>query len=96
MIAEAKRQYRGVICIHCGQPIPLSPSAEQKEREFREQGTSDLGEFSVFSVTLRCRECHKEAVYTPSNVIDLDGAPRKRRSPATSQRRNRRRGDPKN
>lgn len=95
MIAEAKQQYRGVICIHCGQPIPLSPSAERKEREFKEQGPGDLGEFSVFSVTLRCRECHGEGIYTRSNVIDLDGVPRKRRSRATTPRRNRRSGDPR-
>jgi len=86
MIAEATQHYLGVICIHCGQPIPLAPSAERKERELNEQGPRDLGEFSVFSVTLRCRECHGEGVYTRSVVIDLDGAPRKRRSRATTQR----------
>jgi hypothetical protein len=95
MIAEAKQQYHGVNCIHCGQPIPLSLSAEQKERELKEPGRSDLGEFSVFSVTLRCRECHGEGVYTRSDVIDLDGSPRKRFSRATTQRRNRRNADPK-
>ena len=82
MIAEAKQQYRGVICIHCHQPIPLSPSAELKQREFEEEGPSDLGEFSVFSITLRCRACHGEAVYTHSDVIGLDGTPRKRSSQA--------------
>ena len=79
VIAEAKEQYRGVLCTHCRQPIPLSPSAELKEREFKEQGPSDLGEF--FSVTLRCRACHGEGIYTQSDVIDLDGAPRRRSSP---------------
>lgn len=82
MIAEAKQQYRGVICIHCHQPIPLSPSAELREAEFREEEPRDLGKFSVFSVTLRCRACHAEAVYTRSDVIDLDGAPRARSSRA--------------
>ena len=82
MIAEAKEQYRGVLCIHCHQPIPLSPSAEVKERQFKEVGPSDLGEFSVFSITLRCRACHGEGVYTQSDVIDLDGTPRKRSSRA--------------
>ena len=81
MIAEAKQQYRGVLCTHCRQPIPLSPSAELKEREFREQGPRAIsGEF--FSVTLRCRACHGEGIYTQSEVIDLDGAPRKRSSHA--------------
>lgn len=79
MIAEAKQQYRGVLCTHCRQPIPLSPSAELKERESKER-PSDLGEF--FSITLRCRVCHDEGIYTQSDVIDLDGAPRKRNSQA--------------
>jgi hypothetical protein len=82
MIAEAKQQYRGVICKRCGQPIPLSPSAERKEREFKEQGPSGLDEFAMRSATLRCRACHGEAVYTHSDVIDLDGTPRKRSSHA--------------
>jgi hypothetical protein len=82
MIAEAKQQYRRVLCIHCHQPIPLSPSAELKQIAFKEYGPSDLGDFSVFSITLRCRACHGEAVYTRSDVIDLEGTPRKRSSHA--------------
>ncbi len=82
MIAEAKQQYRGVICIHCGQPIPLSPSAELKQIKFKEHRSSDTVDFSVFSITLRCRACHGEGVYTRSDVIDLDGTPRERSSQA--------------
>ena len=82
MIAEAKQQYRGVICIHCGQPIPLSPSAELKQIKFKKHGQSDMGDFSVFSITLRCRACHGEGIYTHSDVIDLDGTPRTRSSQA--------------
>lgn len=78
MIAEAKQQYRGVLCGHCHQPIPLSPSAELKQMKFREHEPIDMGDFSVFSITLRCRACHGEGVYTHSDVIDLDGTPRKR------------------
>jgi hypothetical protein len=82
MIAEAKQQYRGVICIHCGQPIPLSLSAELKQIKFKEHRSSDTGDFSVFSITLRCRACHGEGVYTRSDVINLDGTPRVRSSQA--------------
>jgi hypothetical protein len=82
MIAEAKQQYRGVLCIHCGQPISLSPSAELKQIKFKKHGQSDMGNFSVFSITLRCRVCHGEGVYTHSDVIDLDGTPRTRSSQA--------------
>jgi hypothetical protein len=82
MIAEAKQQYRGARCIHRHQPIPLSPSAELKQIAFKEHGPSDLGDFSVFSITLRCRVCHGEGVYSHSDVIDVDGIPRKRSSHA--------------
>ena len=82
MIAEVKMQYRGVICIHCHQPIPLSASAELKQLQFNEHGPSDMGDFSVFSITLRCRVCHGEGIYTHSDVIDLDGTPRKRSTQA--------------
>jgi hypothetical protein len=77
MIAEANQQYVGVICIHCHQPIPLSPSAELKQIRFKKHGGSGMGDFSVFSITLRCRVCEREGVYTRSDVIDLDGTPRK-------------------
>ena len=82
MIAEAKQQYCGVLCTHCHQPIPLSPSAELKQIKFKEHRSSDTGDFSVFSITLRCRACHGEGIYTHSDVIDLDGTPRKRSSQA--------------
>ena len=80
MFAEAKLQYRGVLCIHCHQPIPLSPSAELKQIKFKEHRSGDTGDFSVFSITLRCRACHGEGVYTQSDVIDLDGSPKQRGS----------------
>jgi hypothetical protein len=80
MIAEAKQHYRGVLCIHCRQPIPLSPSAAHKDRESDERGPDGLDEFARRAVTLRCRVCHSEGPYTPADVIDLDGSPRTRRS----------------
>jgi hypothetical protein len=79
MIAEAKQKYRGVLCKRCGQPIPLSPSAELKERELQEHR---LDEFALRSVTLRCWACHGESLCTHSDVIDLDGTPKKRSSQA--------------
>ena len=80
MIDEAKQQYCNVLCINCHQPIPLSPSAELKQIKFKKHRLSDVADFSVFSITLRCRACHGEGIYTHSDVIDLDGTPRKRSS----------------
>jgi len=49
MIAEAKQSYRGVICIHCHQPTPLTPSANHKENRYKERGASPDDEFNIFS-----------------------------------------------
>jgi hypothetical protein len=83
MIAEAsKQQYRGVLCIHCRQPIPLSASQVRKEKELRESEPNELIELSSSSFNLRCRACHGEATYTPADTIDCDGTPRARTSAA--------------
>jgi hypothetical protein len=85
MIAEANQQYRGVLCLQCRQPIPLSIFAARKECGFEEQEASGRDEFTVrsFSVrsfTLRCRVCDGEGLYTVLDVIDCDGTPRVRSS----------------
>jgi hypothetical protein len=80
MIAEVKQKYRGVLCRHCRQAIPLSPSAERKETELEGVALTELDEFMVRSFTLRCRACDGEGVYTPVDVIDCDGTPRMRSS----------------
>ena len=86
MIAEAsKEQYRGVLCIHCRQPIPLSASQVRKEKEMRESEANEVAELRSSSFNLRCRACHGEATYTPGDTIDCDGTPRVRR---TAPRRN--------
>jgi hypothetical protein len=78
MIAQAKQSNRGVFCIHCHQPTPLSSSAEQKEREFEQHGQSASDELSIFANPLRCRTCNREAIYTPEDVREFEGPPRKR------------------
>jgi hypothetical protein len=85
MIVEAKQQYRGVLCLHCHQPIPLSSFAESKECGFKQQKASGSDEatvrsFTVSSFTLRCRVCEGEGLYTALNVIDCSGTPRMRSS----------------
>jgi hypothetical protein len=83
MIAEAnKQQYRGVLCVHCRQPIPLSASLVRKEKELRESEPNELTELRSSSFNLRCRACHGEATYTAGDTIDCDGAPRVRSSSA--------------
>ena len=86
MIAEAnKQQYRGVLCIHCRQPIPLSASLVRKEKELKESEPSEMGELTSRSFNLRCRVCHGESMYTEADIIDCEGTPRSR---SVASRRN--------
>jgi hypothetical protein len=86
MIAEAtKQQYRGVLCIHCRQPIPLSASLVRKEKELRDAESSEMSELTSRSFNLRCRACHEESRYTEAETVDCEGAPRMR---ASQSRRN--------
>jgi hypothetical protein len=78
MVAEAKQSHRGVICIYCHQPTPLTPSANHKEQKYEQQGQSPDDEFAIFSNLLRCRWCHGEAGYSPKDVREFEGNPRKR------------------
>jgi hypothetical protein len=92
MIGEAKQQYRGVLCLHCHQPIPLSSSTAANEGGCGEQPTTDSGELIVRSLSvrsftersfaMRCRACEGEGLYTGSDVIACDGTPRTRISRA--------------
>jgi hypothetical protein len=94
MIAEAsKEQYRGVLCIHCRQPIPLSASQVRKQKEMGESEPTEVTELRSSSFNLRCRACHGEATYNPADTIDCDGAPRVRN---TARRNPLLRPEPKN
>ena len=77
-ITQGKQTYRGVLCFHCRQPIPLSASGVRREKDSTNQKASALDDFAPWHFTLRCRACHKEGFYTPTEVIDCDGAPRDR------------------
>ena len=64
--------------------LPVLPSRHSAfafgrlKKDLKEQGPDGLAEFALRSDTLRCRACNGESVYTQADVIDLDGAPRKR------------------
>ena len=73
MIAEAK-SYRGVICIHCHQPTPLTPAADHKAQKHKRR---EEDEFDILSTPLRCYWCHGEAIYAPTDVRNLREALRR-------------------
>jgi hypothetical protein len=82
MIEESKtKQYRGVVCRSCRQPIPLPAIVNNLDAERK---TGEVRGALVF--TLRCRSCDKEQPYRAGEIVDFDGTPKPRYSRA---RRNR-------
>ena len=75
MITQPEK-YRGVVCVSCRQPVPLSSKAAERDAKFREQEPIDL---VVPMFTLRCNTCERETLYVPWDVLDFVGAPKVRR-----------------
>lgn len=78
MIQEAKQQYRGVLCVHCRQPIPLPANVSHQTSEAAGRESSQAEEMGPRVFTLRCRVCHEEGLYSERKIIDCEGAPRTR------------------
>jgi len=78
MIQEAKQQYRGVLCIHCRQPIPLPTNISRRAAEAEGRESSEAQDHGPRVFTLRCRACGEEGLYTESKFIDCEGIPRTR------------------
>jgi hypothetical protein len=72
MIAELQN-YRGVSCLRCGEPIPVSAKIMEIQDE------TARGRMGVPYVFLaRCKLCEYETVYEAGKVQTFDGQPRKR------------------
>jgi hypothetical protein len=78
MIQEAIKKYRGVLCLHCRQPIPLPAAVTRRVAEGGEKGQDFFSEMGPRVFTLRCRACHGEGLYAESKFVDCEGTPRTR------------------
>jgi hypothetical protein len=80
MIQEAKQYYRGVLCIHCRQPIPHPAPLSLRAAEAERENSSTVHDREPRVFTLRCRVCQEEGLYSESKFIDCEGTPRTRAS----------------
>ena len=82
MIQEAKQNYRGVLCLHCRQPIPLPAAVTRREAERKVEQVVSVLDLGPRVLTLRCKACQGEALYAEGKFIDCEGTPRTRYSQA--------------
>jgi len=78
MIQEAKQSYRGVLCTHCRQPIPVPKAIVKAEAQVTAADGGLALELGPRVYTLRCRACQGESLYAESKFIDCEGTPRTR------------------
>jgi hypothetical protein len=69
---EEKETRRGVTCIHCEQPIPLSRTILQREKEYGKQGTNAHDEWHSRVFAHRCKLCGGESIYTLEHIHEIE------------------------
>src|SRR5690242_9212628 len=70
---QVQQSYRGVVCLHCKNPIPISPLVASIEAERPQATVGGHQKCQVFH--LRCAACGKEKPYKIDEIRQFDGAP---------------------
>ena len=73
MIAISAISYRGVSCLRCGEPIPVSAKIVSLQDEIESKQADGPRAFVA-----RCRFCESENVYPIGALKTFDGEPRER------------------
>jgi hypothetical protein len=71
---QMQQTYRGVLCLHCKNPIPISPLVASIEAEPADEKTPMRHQkCQVFH--LRCAACGKEKPYKIGEILEFEGEP---------------------
>ncbi len=79
MVADiVKESYRGVLCMSCRQPIPLPEIVIRLELHSEGRAAEHVHEVRGHVFSLRCRACDREKPYRSADIVEFEGAPRRR------------------
>lgn len=82
MTLETERPtFRGVICLHCKEPVPVPAIVGDPKLATGEEAESRTGKSQVFNI--RCPACHKEKPYRVSEILEFEGIPSQSVRPAS-------------
>ena len=72
---QLQQSFRGVSCLHCKNPIPISPlvASIEAERPSNEATPGRHQKCQVFH--LRCAACGKEKPYKIDEILEFEGIP---------------------
>lgn len=67
--------FRGIPCLHCGEPIAVAPRVAELEARLRAATASEVGASEPRRFVSWCMACGKEAPYLTNEIRDFDGVP---------------------
>lgn len=74
---QATKLYSAVNCRQCREPIPVPAIVLQMEPVPQAEASEHGRPQCVF--TLRCRVCESENLYRSSEIVEIEGEPKRRR-----------------
>jgi len=72
---KVQQSYRGVSCLHCQNPIPISPLVASIEAELPDNETATKRHQKCQVFHLRCALCGKEKPYRIAEILEFEGTP---------------------